>query len=66
MPKMKTNRLMHKKSRVNAKGKVKFARAAMSHNTGKKSSKRNRQLTATKIVHPTNANAVKRMLPYSG
>ena len=66
MPKMKTNRLMRKKCRVNARGKVKVARAGMSHNTGKKSSKRNRQLSANKVVHNTNVGALKGLLPYAG
>lgn len=63
MPKMKTNRLAYKKLRVGGKGTVKHARAATSHNTGKKSAKRMRQLRGTKVVDATNMGAVRRQLP---
>lgn len=66
MPKMKTNRLAYKKFRVNAKGKFKKARANTSHNTGKKSAKRMRQLRRTGVVDKTNSYDLKRMLPNGG
>ncbi len=66
MPKMKTNRLTHKKTRVSARGKVKVARAGMRHNTGKKSSKRNRRLGGTQLVHKANRKAVRSLLPSAG
>lgn len=65
MPKVKTNRLAHKKFKVNAKGKVKHARANTSHNTGKKSSKRMRKLDGTKLVDDTNMRNVRGQLPYA-
>jgi ribosomal protein L35 len=65
MPKMKTVRIAHKKFRVNAKGKPKRARASTSHNTGKKSSKRMRHLSGTKMVDKTNVRAVLGMLPHA-
>ncbi|WKZ56560.1 MAG: 50S ribosomal protein L35 [Bdellovibrionota bacterium] len=65
MPKMKTNRLAHKKFRVNAKGRAKKAMTNTSHNTGKKSSKRMRRLRGRVMVDKTNERAVKGLLPYS-
>ncbi len=65
MPKQKTRRLAYKKLRVIAGGKkIKHARAATSHNTGKKSSKRMRQLGGTKTVDKTNMYAAKKWFPY--
>ena len=66
MPKMKSNRLAHKKFRVGGKGTVSHARAATSHNTGKKSAKRMRQLRGKAVVHETNVSALQRQLPYAG
>lgn len=66
MPKMKTNRLAYKKLRVGGTGRVKFARARTSHNTGHKSAKRMRQLRGTKVVDRTNIDAVSGLLPYAG
>ena len=62
MPKIKTNRMAHKKFRVNAKGKLKRAQAFKSHHTGKKTPKRRRQLRACKRVDSANLGAVKRQL----
>ena len=45
MPKMKTHRGAAKRMRKTAKGKVMRARAFMSHNYGKKSSRHKRRLT---------------------
>lgn len=64
MPKMKTNRTAYKKYRVNAKGKAKAYRAATSHNTGKKSAKRMRHLSGSKMVDATSISMVERQLPY--
>lgn len=64
MPKMKTNRTAYKKYRVNAKGNPKSARAATSHNTGKKSAKRMRQLRGSKMVDSASISMVERQLPY--
>jgi large subunit ribosomal protein L35 len=65
MPKIKTNRMAHKKLRITASGKVKHARAGTSHNTGKRRSKRNRQLRASTVLDSSSRNAVRGMLPYS-
>ena len=64
MPKMKTNRMAYKKLRMTASGKAKHARAGTSHNTGKRSAKRNRQLRGTVVTDATSRNAVQRLLPY--
>lgn len=65
MPKMKTNRLAHKKLRVNAGGKVRRARAGKRHNTGKKSSKRIRQMRTRVMTGRANIRAVRGLLPNS-
>ncbi len=65
MPKMKSNRLALKKLRISRKGKVvKHARAATSHNTGKKSESRMRQLRHMTTTDKTNMKAIKRQIPY--
>ena len=64
MPKMKTNRTAYKKYRVNAAGKAKAQRANTSHNTGKKSAKRMRQLRHGKMVDATSQYHVTHQLPY--
>ena len=64
MPKMKTKRLAAKKLRLNAKGKARHARANTSHNTGKKPSKRMRQLSGNTMADKTSARDIRRLLPY--
>ncbi|MBX7144121.1 MAG: 50S ribosomal protein L35 [Oligoflexia bacterium] len=64
MPKMKTNRTAYKKYRVNAKGKPKSYRANTSHNTGKKSAKRMRQLRHGQMVDATSMENISGQLPY--
>jgi large subunit ribosomal protein L35 len=63
MPKMKTNKLTRKKFRVSKSGVVKHARAGTSHNTGKRPSKRNRQLRGTKTLDKTARKAIQGLLP---
>lgn len=65
MPKMKTNRLANKKYRVGGTGRVKHALAGASHNTGKKSAKRIRQLKGRRVVLKANINGIKGQLPYN-
>lgn len=65
MPKIKTNRLAHKKFRVNANGLVKRRQANRSHNTAKKSPKRMRRLRGWVDVQSADNGAVKRLLPYA-
>ena len=64
MPKMKSNRMVAKKFRVSASGRVKRAQAYTSHNTAKKTPKRRRQLRGIIGLDPSNASAIKRLLPY--
>ncbi len=66
MPKMKTNRLAAKKFKVNARGVVTHARASTSHNTGKKSAKRMRQLKGKTRLDNTSVSGLARQLPYAG
>ena len=65
MPKIKTNKTAKKKFAVNKNGKVKRAKAFHSHNTGKKSAKRKRNLGQNALVDKTDARNIKRMLPYA-
>jgi large subunit ribosomal protein L35 len=66
MPKMKTNRMAHKKFRVGGTGRVKHALAGANHNTGKKRAKRIRQLKGRRVVDSANISGVKGQLPNSG
>ena len=66
MPKMKTNRMAYKKLRVGGTGRVKRALAGASHNTGKKSSKKVRQLRVRRVIDRANSRAVRGQLPYAG
>lgn len=63
MPKMKTNRLAHKKLKVNANGVVKRKQANKSHNTAKKTPKRKRHLRQWAKVSKADKNVIK-LLPY--
>ncbi|MGI6523987.1 MAG: 50S ribosomal protein L35 [Bdellovibrionota bacterium] len=65
MPKIKTNRLAHKKYRVNPNGFVKRKQANKSHNTAKKTPKRKRNLRGWVAVQKADKGAVKRLLPYA-
>lgn len=66
MPKKKTNRTAFKKFRVTKSGNVKRAQANITHNTGKKASKRMRRLRKNMVTDATNLKAVAGMLPYLG
>lgn len=66
MPKMKSNRMAGKKFRVGGKGRVKHARAGVSHNSGKKPAKRVRQLKGRAVVERANISGIKGQLPYAG
>ena len=57
--------MARKKYRVSGNGKVKKAQAGTSHNSGKKSSKRIRQLRSRTGIDSTNDHEVRRLLPYS-
>jgi large subunit ribosomal protein L35 len=64
MPKLKTNRAAAKRFRKTATG-LKRGQSHRRHILTKKSSKRKRQLRSTKMVHETDVNRVKQMLPNS-
>lgn len=66
MPKMKTNRLANKKFRVGGRGCVKHAQAGTSHNTGKKSSRKIRQLRGRVVLDKSATRTMARVLPYAG
>lgn len=66
MPKMKTNRSMYKKFRVNAKGKFKRSQSNRSHNTAKRAPKRMRQLRGLVVTESTHVGLISRALPYAG
>ncbi|HSV97694.1 MAG TPA: 50S ribosomal protein L35 [Spirochaetota bacterium] len=64
MPKMKTNSGAKKRFKVTKNGKVKRANGNRSHLLEAKSSKRKRQLRSPSLVHETELDRVRRMLPY--
>lgn len=62
MPKMKTKRAAKKRFHVTGTGKLKRMKAYKSHILTKKSTKRN--LRKATITDHTNAQVMKRLLPY--
>ncbi len=64
MPKIKTNSGAKKRFKVTKNGKVKRANGYKSHLLEAKSSKRKRQLRSPSLVHETELDRVRRMLPY--
>jgi large subunit ribosomal protein L35 len=65
MPKMKTKRSAAKRFKVRAGGGIKRSQAFKRHILTKKSAKRIRQLRGTESVNASDAQSVKRMLPYA-
>ena len=64
MPKMKTNSGAKKRFKVTKNGKVKRANGYKKHLLEAKSSKRKRQLRSPSLVHETELDRVRCMLPY--
>ena len=64
MPKIKTRKIVAKKVRVNAKGKIRHTTCGISHNTGKKSAKRMRRVRQMRGMTEVQERAFKGMLPY--
>ncbi len=64
MPKLKSSRAASKRFRKTANG-FKRAQSHRRHILTKKSSKRKRQLRSGMMVHETDVNRVKQMLPYA-
>lgn len=65
MPKLKTNRGAAKRFKKTASGGFKRARSHLRHILTKKSSKRKRHLRGTTMVHDTDVNRLRQLLPHS-
>ena len=65
MPKMKSHSAAKKRFSRTAKGHFKHKQAHKSHLLSHESSKRKRKLRGTKMVHRTNQDALKVLLPYA-
>ena len=64
MPKMKTNRSAAKRIKKTGTGKLKRYKSMHSHILTKKSPKRKRGLRKSTLIHPTDTDNLKVMLPY--
>ena len=64
MPKMKTSRAAAKRFKKTGTGQLKRNKAYKSHILTKKSTKRKRNLRKSTIADPTNAQNMKKILPY--
>ena len=64
MPKMKTSRAAAKRFTKTGTGKLKRNKAYKSHILTKKTTKRKRNLRKSTIADPTNAQNMKKILPY--
>jgi large subunit ribosomal protein L35 len=65
MPKLKTKRGAAKRFKITAKGKVKRRRGFLRHILTNKTRKQKRRLGKSTLVDPTNAKAIKRLIPYA-
>ena len=65
MPKMKTKSGAKKRFRVRGNGSMKRAQAFKRHILTKKTTKSKRQLRGTTLVHSSNVDSVKAMMPYA-
>jgi large subunit ribosomal protein L35 len=63
--KLKTHKGAAKRFKITAGGKVLRAHSGKRHILGTKAPKRMRQLKKMALVHPADAEHVKRMLPYN-
>jgi len=63
MPKIKTNRAAAKRFKKTGTGKLVYKKSCASHILTKKTTKRKRSLRKSRLVHKTNAKAIKRLLP---
>ena len=64
MPKLKTNRAAAKRFRFTKTGKIKRKKAFHNHILTKKGMKRKRNLRQITLVHDSNIENVKALLPY--
>jgi large subunit ribosomal protein L35 len=65
MPKMKSNSGAKKRFKLTGTGKIKRKKAFKRHILTKKSSKTKRDLGKSTLVHSTNEDAIKRLIPYA-
>ncbi|MBA3505195.1 MAG: 50S ribosomal protein L35 [Betaproteobacteria bacterium] len=65
MPKMKTKSGAKKRFRVRGNGSMKRSQAFKRHILTKKTTKSKRQLRGTTLVHSSNVDSVKAMMPYA-
>ncbi len=63
MPKMKTHRASAKRFKRTGSGKIRRFKAYKSHITGKKTSKRIRNLRKGTLVSPGDQNRIDKMIP---
>ena len=64
MPKLKTNRGAAKRFKASGSGKLVRRKAYLRHQLSAKSRKQKNNLGKSLVVHPTNALAIHRLLPY--
>lgn len=64
MPKMKTNRGAAKRFKMSGTGKIVRSKAFSSHILTKKTTKRKRNLRKDAVVDATNAQNIRKLLPY--
>lgn len=64
MPKLKTHRGAAKRFKITGSGKIKRSKAYKSHLLTGKSPKRTRDLRTATVVNKTDAENIKRLLPY--
>jgi large subunit ribosomal protein L35 len=65
MPKMKTHRGAAKRFKVTASGKIKRSKGFTSHLMTSKPSKKARKLRTATLVHKSDHDGIKKLLPYS-
>lgn len=65
MPKLKTHSAAKKRFKKTASGHFKHKQAHKSHLLTHESSKRKRSLRGTKVVHASDEQSVREMLPYA-
>lgn len=64
MPKMKTNKSAAKRFAFTRKGKIKRRQSFARHLATGKTTKRKRQLRGTALVHKSDEDRIKRLVPY--
>ncbi len=64
MPKLKTNKSAAKRFKKSASGGFKRGHSHLRHILTKKSTKRKRHLRGTTMVHETDTDRIRQMMPY--